>query len=190
MTDTISLASEPSRTTELVNGFTMTVTSSVNSTGKLFHLDQTNVVVETYSIAASQVLIFGPFPTIRKYRLECDSGSISYAFDKPAFDYATQLGNVQGFTGAKTLSSSDNGKIFRCDDGSNVIVTVPNNLSVGFNVSFSPWGAGTVTVAAASGATNRSGKTALGTQYQAGSLVVVKNADGASAEYLLNGDFA
>jgi len=186
-TNTISLASEPTRTTELVNGLTMTVTASANSTGKLYHLDQTNVVLETIPIAASQTLIFGPFPTIRKYRLECDSGSISYAFDKKDFDYSTQMGNVEGFTGARTLTLSDNGKLLRCDDASALTITVPNTMPAGFNIGILQWGAGSVTVAAASGATKRSSASALTAQYAAGSITVAKNADGVSAEFVLGG---
>ena len=81
------------------------------------------------------------------------------------------------FTGNRTLRTDDNGKLLRCDDNSNVTVTVPAGLPVGFNVAFVMWGAGTVTIAAGSGATNRSNKTSLSTQYQAGSLVVLKAAE-------------
>jgi hypothetical protein len=189
-TETISLASEPTRTTELTNGLTMTVTAATNSAGKLYHLDQTNIVLETFSLAASQSMTFGPFPTIRKYRLECSAGSLSYQFSKPDFDYSTQLGNVEGFTGNRTLTLSDNGKLLRCDDASAVTITVPNAMPTGFNVGILQWGAGTVTVAAGSGATKRTSASALSAQYAAGSIVIAKNVDGASAEFVLGGSVA
>jgi hypothetical protein len=190
VTDTISLASEPTRTTELTNGLTMTVTAAANSSGTLFHTDKNNVVVETIPIAASQTLIFGPFPTVRKYLFKCAAGSISYTFTKPDLDYSTQLGNVESFTGNRTLTLSDNGKLLRCDDAGAVTITVPNTLPTGFNVGMAQWGAGSVTVAAASGATNRGTPVALTAQYAAGSIVVLKNADGASAEFVLGGSVA
>lgn len=99
-------------------------------------------------------------------------------------------GKVERLTGDKTLSPSDKGKLFRCDSAANVTVTAPANLPEGFNVGLAMWAAGTVTVAAGSGATNRSSKTALSTQYQMGSLLVMKNASGAAAEFVLGGDFA
>lgn len=189
-TNTISLANEPIRTTELVNGLTMTVTAAANSSGNLYRLDQTNVVVETFPIAASQTLIFGPFPTSRKYRLACTSGSISYSFDRPPFDYATQFGNIEGFTGNRTLTLSDNGKMLRCDDASAVTITVPNSLPTGFNIGILQWGAGTLTVAAGAGATKRSSASAINAQYGAGAVVVAKNVDGVSAEFIIGGSVA
>ena len=78
----------------------------------------------------------------------------------------------------------------RNDSASNLTVTVPNNLPTGFNVSFSPWSTGSITLSPASGATNRSAKTALSAQYSQGALLVVKNADAASAEYVASGAFS
>lgn len=95
--------------------------------------------------------------------------------------YAT----VESFTGNRTLASTDNGKILRCEDASNVTITVPSTLSIGFNIGFAMWGAGTITMSAGSGMTNRGGKTALSTQYQVGSLLVLK-----VGEFVLGGDFA
>ncbi|PSO29847.1 hypothetical protein [Bradyrhizobium sp. MOS002] len=94
------------------------------------------------------------------------------------------------FTGDRTLSLDDNGKILRCDDGSNVTVTVPGALPECFNVGFIMMGGGTVTLSAGSGATNRSSGTTLSTQYQKGSLLVARNTNDAAAEYLTSGDFA
>lgn len=133
---------------------------------------------------------FGPFPTIRRYSIECAVGALTYTAAIDDLPTATHLGNIEGFSGARTLRSEDNGKIFRCDDASGVTVTVSNDLPEGFNVGFAKWGAGTVTIAAASGATNRTSKTALATQYNSGTLVVLKNGTGSAAEFVLGGDFA
>lgn len=98
--------------------------------------------------------------------------------------------DVVPFTGNHTLTADDNGKVLRCDDASNVTVTVPRNLPECFTCGFLMWGAGTVTVSAGSGATKRSTRSALSIQYSGGSVLVVKNADDASAEFILNGGFA
>lgn len=105
-------------------------------------------------------------------------------------DYTIFYSDVVPFTGNRTLGADDNGKILRCDDSSNVTITVPADLPECFSVGFAMWGAGTITVAAGSGATKRSSTSAISTQYQWGSLLVVKNADDASAEFALGGDFA
>ncbi len=106
-----------------------------------------------------------------------------------AANYTVFYSDVVPFTGDRTLALTDDGKVLRCDDASNVTVTAPNNLPECFSVGFAMWGAGTITVAAGSGATNRSSTSAISTQYQWGSLVVAKNTDDASAEFVLGGDF-
>lgn len=98
--------------------------------------------------------------------------------------------DVVPFTGNRTLSADDNGKVLRCDDASSVTVMVPRDLPECFTCGFLMWGAGTVTVSAGSGATKRSTTSALSTQYSGGSVLVAKNADDASAEFILNGGFA
>ena len=105
-------------------------------------------------------------------------------------NYTVFYSDVVPFTGNFTLSADDDGKVFRCDDSSNVTVTVPATLPECFSAAFSMWGAGTVTISAGSGATKRSSTAALSSQYQWGSVLVVKNADDASAEFVLGGDFA
>lgn len=107
-----------------------------------------------------------------------------------SYDYAALRGNIVSFTGSFTLSRSDAGKVFRCDDTANVTVTVPGDLEEGFNCGFLMYNTGTVTIAAGLGAVNKSGKTALSTQYQSGSVFVSKAAGFKSQEFLLGGDFA
>lgn len=106
--------------------------------------------------------------------------------------HADFLGSVVPFSGANlTLGANMNGKMLRSDGNSNVTVTVPASLPVGFNCGFMMFGTGTITLAPGSGATNRSAKTALSAQYQAGSILVAKNNTGlTAAEYLAGGDFA
>jgi hypothetical protein len=103
--------------------------------------------------------------------------------------YENRFGHVIPFKGNFTLVNEQNGAIFRCDDGSNVTVTIPRNLMEGFNVAFAQWAAGTITLSAASGAINRAGGTATSAIYQHGSLIVVKNSNNASTEFVVGGDF-
>lgn len=110
--------------------------------------------------------------------------------DEPTYPIATQVGKIERFSGNRTLSPDDNGRVFRGEDSSNVTVTVPNNLGEGFTVGFVQYASGTITLSAGSGATKRAGGTATSAQYQRGSLIVTKNADGASAESFVGGDFA
>ncbi|MET4719248.1 hypothetical protein ABIF63_003354 [Bradyrhizobium japonicum] len=73
-------------------------------------------------------------------------------------------------------------------------MTVLNDLDAGFNVGFVIYNTGTVTLVAGGHAVNKSGKTALSTQYQAGSLFVMKRSGGpgilGDIEFLAGGDFA
>ncbi|WP_448043773.1 hypothetical protein [Bradyrhizobium liaoningense] len=98
--------------------------------------------------------------------------------------------DVIPFTGNRTLTADDNGKVLRCDDASNVTITVPATLPECFTCGFLMWGAGTVTVAAGSGATKRSSTAALSTQYSSGAMLVAKNTNDAAAEFVLSGGFA
>ena len=144
------------------------------------------------NVPTNTTKIIGPFPTDRMYSIEVASGKLSYFLTKEAYDFATQMGNVEGFTGSFTLKTEDNGKVFRCDDTANVTVTVDPSLPQGFNVGFAMWNTGSVSIANGVGAINRSGKTALSTQYQSGTLIVLKQATtgNTAPEYTLAGDFA
>lgn len=104
-------------------------------------------------------------------------------------DHELFKGKVFPLSGSYTLSQSDNGKLFRSDSASNITLTIPAGLSEGFTVAVAMFGAGTVTASAGAGATNRSSKSALSTQYQVGSILVMKNT-GSAAEFVLGGDFA
>jgi hypothetical protein len=200
---TVSLAGNPQAGApygmayfDLPSGLTLTVTvpaatAQTAQGGRLKRIDpQTGAVLETYALVASQVVTMGPFATNRRWRIEVDAGSINYTIDQPDNQYASGWANVQSFVGNYTLQVSDNGKLLRCDDTSNVTVTVPGNLPTGFNVGFAMWGTGTVTVAAGAGATKRGSGATIGTQYESGHVHVGKNADGNSAEFILGGSFA
>lgn len=144
--------------------------------------------VQQQSIPAGATRIFGPFPSIRHYSIEVAVGSLTYTSTIDDFAYSTIFANVEGFSGNRTLMDGDNGKLLRCDDGSAVTITVPNNLAEGFNIGVAQWGAGAVTIAAASGATKRSAAASPSAQYKVGALLVVKNSDGASAEFTFSGE--
>jgi hypothetical protein len=178
-------------------GLTVTVTSGdVFSTGLVRRTSNNggNLSGNRISnIAANSSLSFGPFPADRSYSIEAvgAGGKLSYVAALQAYDYATQRGNIEPFVGSFTLKTEDMGKVFRCDDTSNVTITVPNDFAQGFNCGFIMYGTGTVTLSFAAGATNKSGKIALSTQYQRGSLFCAKQiAANNAAEILVGGDFS
>jgi hypothetical protein len=177
-------------------GYVLTVTADAVSNGRIGRLgDQPGARVpdtpsEFAAVAAGATALVGPFPYITRHTVEALAGSLSYAVASSPFGYSMLLGAMRSFTGARTLRAEDNGRVLRCDDGSAVVVTVPNDLPEGFNVGLAMWGAGTVTVTAGSGATKRSSTSALSTQYGVGSLLVMKNSSGSAAEFVLGGDFA
>ncbi|WP_234678912.1 hypothetical protein [Bradyrhizobium monzae] len=112
-----------------------------------------------------------------------------------SYDYSTGRVQVVPFTGSFTLKSEDIGKLFRCDDTANVTVTVPPDLHSGFSAGFLQYSTGTVTLVAANNASNKSGKTALSSQYQGGSILVTKRSGGdfgviVTNEFVVGGDFA
>lgn len=104
--------------------------------------------------------------------------------------YTIFYSDVVPFTGNRTLTADDNGKVLRCDSASNVTITVPADLPECFSCGFMMWSTGTIAVSAGSGATNRSGVSTLSTQYASGALLVGKNADDVSAEFILSDGFA
>lgn len=179
---------------QLQPGEVLIVTADAVSSGTLRRRADSHGVqlqgANAQSIVAGGKRIVGPFGTVRRYTIEAATGVLAYTVSAKDLTYSTFKGNVEGFTGNRTLTADDNGKILRCDDASAVVITVPNDLEDGFNVGVAMWGAGTVTVAAGSGATKRSSTSALSTQYSLGSIIVMKNANAASAEFVLGGDFA
>lgn len=101
-------------------------------------------------------------------------------------NFADFKGKVVPFSGtALTLDDDMNGLILRSDGNSPVTLTVPSDLSVGFNCGFIMYGTGSLTLSPGGGMTNRSGKTALSSQYTSGSIFVPKAGD-----FLVGGDFA
>src|SRR4051794_32509461 len=111
-----------------------------------------------------------------------------------SYEYSTGRVQVVPFTGSFTLTNDDIGKFFRCDATSNVAVTVPPELHAGFSAGFMMYSTGTVTLVAAASASNKSGKTALSSQYQGGSLLVTKRSGGdfgvpVTNEFVVGGDF-
>jgi hypothetical protein len=140
------------------------------------------------NLAAGVSVTVGPFVGPTRFAIECSAGNISFSVTTPNPAFCTLLGKIEPFVGNRTLTADDNGRLFRCDDASNVTITVPNFLPEGYNVAFSEWGAGTVTFSAGSGATNRSSTSAVSAQCKIGALLVMKNSNGAAAEFMLGGD--
>jgi hypothetical protein len=107
-----------------------------------------------------------------------------------SYSHANLRGNIVSLTEGFTLSPSDEGKLFRCENTANIVITVPGTLPEGFNCGFIMWSTGTITLTPTVGVVNRSGKTALTTQYQSGSLMVIKFMGHAKHDFLVGGDFA
>jgi hypothetical protein len=181
-----------SETITLAAGYTLTIASqSLYASGIVRRIGPN---LETFpgnqitNIPANTSKSFGPFPRDREYSIEAAGTgyALSYDIERAPFDNATQIGNIEGFTGSFTLKNEDMGKVFRCDDASPSSITVPNDLIQGFNCGFIQGNSGSVTIVAGTGAVNHGGKSALSTQYQVGSLIVFN----VNAEFLLGGDFA
>lgn len=95
-------------------------------------------------------------------------------------------GTVEVLAANKILTIADAGKIFRVDANTAYTVTVASNLPEGFNVALAQWGTQAITVAAGSGATNRSSITATSAQYKILSILILKNNVGlTAAEYVV-----
>jgi hypothetical protein len=90
-----------------------------------------------------------------------------------------------------TLQASDDGKILvnaPGTPGTAIVLTVPNNLVAGFTCTLIRGDAGTFSLAAATGATNRSNAVQVADQYNIATLYVFKNTGGSAAEFLVLGD--
>jgi hypothetical protein len=90
-----------------------------------------------------------------------------------------------------TLDQEDNGKLLVFTSAIPVTVTVPPDVHRGFNCMIVQWGAGKVSVEAASGAVirNRSGYYGTAGQYAAMSLAcVLQTEERDAAQYMLLGD--
>lgn len=92
---------------------------------------------------------------------------------------------VTPLTASYTLVPADSGTFLRSDASSPITVTVPSSMAEGATVAIPVWGTGMVTIAAASGATNRSSITVSSAQYAILSILVVKNSTGSSAEFVV-----
>jgi hypothetical protein len=88
-----------------------------------------------------------------------------------------------------TLSRIHGDCILQVDSDSDVTVTLPNNLGVGFIVQIEQSGTGAAVLAAASGATivSRAGLGRTNGQYAVIGAYVRSNANGITAEWLLTG---
>jgi hypothetical protein len=99
---------------------------------------------------------------------------------------------VNDATTARTLAATDTGTVIIFTGSSAITVTLPNNLSVGFNCTIIQSGTGQVTFSAAGGATfnSRQSHTKTAGQHAVTGLMVTANSGGTSANYNLSGDTA
>jgi hypothetical protein len=100
--------------------------------------------------------------------------------------YNTQSGS------AYTLVTADAGRTTYLTSASAVTLTLPNNLTVGYNCKIIQAAAGQVTFSPASGASlrNRQSHAKTAGQWAECTLQVVSNSGGTAAEYVLSGDTA
>lgn len=166
-------------------GNSITLTIPIGRTLRVDSAGEALIVDGTKSYRASPGFPVRWRPSVYSYERRVTIRALS-----GAADYTIFYTDVIPFTGDRTLTAEDDGKVLRCDDASNVTITVPADLPECFSVVFLMWSTGTITVEAGSGATKRSDASELSTQYQSGALLVTRNADDASAEFVLNGGFA
>lgn len=93
---------------------------------------------------------------------------------------------------ALTLSATHRGVLLTMNNASAIVLTLPNNLEVGYSVTVVQLGAGAITFTPAASATriNRQSHTKSAGQYSMCTLVVTANAGGAAAQWALGGDTA
>ncbi|MGJ4932186.1 hypothetical protein ACQR1I_35385 [Bradyrhizobium sp. HKCCYLS2038] len=111
-----------------------------------------------------------------------------------SYSLAQCRGLIVPFTGNLRITRNDEGKIFRCDDTSNVTVTFDNDLATGFNCGFIKYNTGNVTLGASPNVTNLLGRTVLFTRYDTGSIMVTQRTEVDAVqrliEYMVGGDFS
>lgn len=88
-------------------------------------------------------------------------------------------------TGAYTLSPNDQGLVLQCSGG---VMTLPNDLPLGFFVTIEQSTSTQVTFTPASGATLNGSNTKTAAQWSTAGLYVRDNPNGISASYVLAGD--
>lgn len=104
--------------------------------------------------------------------------------------FAGVINPQTGTTYALTLT--DQGSVITVDNALDCSISLPANIPVGFSVMFCQLGAGQVVCVPESGATvvNREGFLRTALPYSVISLLVIANAGGTAATYLLMGDAA
>lgn len=93
---------------------------------------------------------------------------------------------------SEVIQLGDDDDIVSFDNAAAIAALLPNNAPKGFACAVVQRGAGQVTFAAQSGGSlvNRQGQFALAGQYAVGTVLVIENPDGASAQWVLAGDTA
>jgi len=104
---------------------------------------------------------------------------------------ALALMKVVNKTASYTLTAADNGTYFVFNSATDVTVTMPNSLPIGWSATFEQEGAGRITFVAASGATIVSyGSVTKTAGQQATVSMIVKANAGSAARATLSGNIA
>lgn len=112
--------------------------------------------------------------------------------DGGGYSITNVVADSGSITGSGNLTAAMSGTVQIVNSGSNVTLTMPNSLEVGWTCTFVQIGAGQAIFAAGSGATinNRQGDDRTHSQWAMAVLTVVTNSGGSAAVAVLGGDTA
>lgn len=97
---------------------------------------------------------------------------------------AIERPTVRVITTSITLADTDTNTVIRCENSSDIVITIPSTLFELFNCGILRWGTGAVALTPGAGAILRGGSlAAISAQYRMASILVGRNSDGNSAEY-------
>lgn len=104
-------------------------------------------------------------------------------------DAVNVVGNAQTGT-TYTVVATDDLDLVTLSNAAAITVTLPSTMAVGFSATFIQLGAGVATFAAGSGATRNSRGAVYSTagQYAVVTALVITNAGGSAASWVLTGD--
>lgn len=139
--------------------------------------------------AALKVAVRANVPTATTSEAKSQTGDAVQTVGKVREQVLAGLAPVSVETvSARTLGPDDHNKVIALSDGTGVLVTLPNDLPVGFGCTLVQWGVGTVTLQVAAGGAMRQedGYTKSNKRYASIALAVMTNA-GTTAEYLIIG---
>jgi hypothetical protein len=162
------------------NGTTLASDSSITTNGAgcltVEDLVATGVIASDNSVSAGAAIL--------------DSGDGGVVSGNQIIGNLTIVAN--GTTSITLAAAAHNSRALETTSGSNVTLSLPNSLPVGFNCIVTQAGAGQITFSNATGAIlrNRQGHAKTAAQWAVASLYVRSNGNGSQAEYVLAGDTA